>query len=82
MITPHARGVTHHTDPFALSPGTLLDVQEVAAILRVSVHTLKNWRRDRSGPRWIAYGKQRLYRAGDLVLWLEKRVAREASGED
>ena len=63
--------ITRYTDPAALSPGTLLEAEDVAMILRTSVLTLKNWRRDHVGPRWIESGKQRLYRAGDLAAWLE-----------
>lgn len=65
--------ITRYTDPASLSPGTLLAQEEVAVILRTSVHTLKNWRRDRSGPRWIEIGQQRLYRAGDLATWIDDR---------
>ncbi len=69
--------ITRYTDPASLSPSTLLDPEDVATILRTSVLTLKNWRRDRTGPRWIEFGRQRLYRAGDLVEWLEERARRE-----
>lgn len=66
--------ITRYTDPSALWPGTLLESEDVATILRASVLTLKNWRRDRTGPPWIEVGQQRLYRAGDLANWIEGRV--------
>lgn len=67
--------ITRYTDPASLSPGTLLAAEDVATILRTSVLTLKNWRRDRVGPKWIGSGKQRLYRAGDLTDWIETWVS-------
>lgn len=63
--------ITRYTDPAALSPGTLLEPEDVALILRTSVHTIKSWRRDRVGPKWVVSGKHRLYRAGDLATWIE-----------
>lgn len=71
MSTLAPTEITRYSDPAALSPGTLLESEDVAVILRTSELTLKNWRRDGVGPRWIESGKQRLYRAGDLAAWLE-----------
>ena len=67
--------ITRYTDPASLSPGTLLEAEDVAMILRTSVLTLKNWRRDRVGPKWLVSGKQRLYRAGDLADWIGRWVS-------
>lgn len=66
--------ITAYTDPSSLPPGTLLEAEDVARILRASVLTLKSWRRDHTGPPWIEVGKQRLYRAGDLAKWIQDRV--------
>lgn len=63
--------ITRYTDPAALSPWTLLESEDVALILRTSGHTIKSWRRDRVGPKWVVSGKHRLYRAGDLATWIE-----------
>jgi hypothetical protein len=63
--------ITRYTDPASLSPGTLLEPEDVALILRMSTTTLKNWRRDNVGPKWVVSGKARLYRAGDLAAYLE-----------
>jgi hypothetical protein len=63
--------ITRYTDPASLSPGTLLEPEDVAVILRMSTTTLKNWRRDNVGPKWVVSGKARLYRAGDLAAYLE-----------
>ncbi len=64
--------ISRYTDPSSLSPGTLLETDDLAVLLRTSPVTLKNWRRDGIGPRWVEAGKQRLYRASDLVAWLDE----------
>lgn len=76
MTTRSLMEITPYTDPASLSPGTLLEPQDVALILRVSVHTLKSWRRDGVRPPWVEPGKRRLYRAGDLAAWLDQHSVR------
>ena len=51
----------------------LLTPPEVAALLRVSEWTLKNWRRKerRAGPPFIEVEGLIRYRRGDLAGWLD-----------
>jgi excisionase family DNA binding protein len=54
----------------------LMTPQEVAAHLRISLHTLASWRRQ-SNPhdlRWIEVGGSVRYRREDVQSWLDKRT--------
>jgi predicted DNA-binding transcriptional regulator AlpA len=52
----------------------LLRPREVAAWLAVSEATLKRWRRERSGPRWLRCGARSIrVRKDDLSAWLMAR---------
>jgi len=51
----------------------LLTSRETAALLRVPLRTLYQWRVTRTGPTAYRVGKQTLYRRADVEAWLEQR---------
>lgn len=48
----------------------LLTVQEVAALLRRPVNTIRTWRYQRSGPPSFRLGRRVMYRRGDVEEWV------------
>jgi predicted DNA-binding transcriptional regulator AlpA len=47
---------------------------EVAKVLQLKAGTLRNWRIEGKGPRWIKIGTYAVrYRRSDLAAWLESR---------
>lgn len=48
---------------------TLWTAREAAAYLKVSVHTLQNWRVLGQGPGFLKLGKAVRYRAAVVVAW-------------
>ena len=53
-----------------LSADVLLTADEVAAVLGLSRHTIKSWRRLRQGPPATKLGRAVRYGVGDLRSWL------------
>ncbi len=55
----------------------MLTEKEVADLLRISVYTVKEWRRDgRSPPQWkVLHGKIIRYPSGPLLEWINRRDA-------
>jgi excisionase family DNA binding protein len=54
----------------------LLKTEEAARYLRVSIDTLKNWRRRNTGPPYKRVGERLVvYRKVDLDAWLERPAA-------
>ena len=55
----------------------MLTEKEVADLLRVSIYTVKDWRRDgRSPPQWkVLHGKIIRYPSGPFVEWINRRDA-------
>lgn len=53
-----------------LSANILLTSDEVAAVLALSRHTIKCWRRDRVGPPATKLRRAVRYGVGDLRSWL------------
>lgn len=51
----------------------LLTLHEVAAILRVSVSTLRWWRQHNDGPRFFKIGRHLLTTIGDLRSWIDEQ---------
>lgn len=47
---------------------------ELAGMLEVSEETLREWRRNRTGPDFVKCGKSVLYRESDVQRWLEMNV--------
>lgn len=52
-----------------------LRTDEVAAILRIHVKTLRSWRVRKTGPPYLKIGNIILYSRKSLEEWLKKRVA-------
>ncbi len=55
---------------------SLLTPAEVAAMLKISLHTLASWRRQ-ANPHdlpWIEVGGSIRYRNADVQAWLDKRT--------
>jgi excisionase family DNA binding protein len=50
---------------------TLMTPLEVGQMLGVNEQTLRNWRRERSGPTYIRVGRQVRYRESDIHDFLE-----------
>lgn len=58
--------------PVSLTPGDLLDEREAAAILAVSIQTLRNWRWRGEGPRFRKIGLRLVrYSRADLLAFIE-----------
>lgn len=51
----------------------LLNEFDVAAMLGVSVMTIRKWRFRRQGPRYLKLGALCRYQIQDIVIWLESR---------
>lgn len=58
----------------------LIDVEAVAKLLGVTRQTLYNWRREGSGPPWIAVGRAIRYSRADLEAWLAAQTRNGSSG--
>ncbi len=50
----------------------LLKDTETAKRLNVSVFTLRNWRVDGKGPKWVTLGRAVRYRPEDLEQYIEQ----------
>lgn len=51
----------------------LLDPDDVAAQFKVSVFTVRDWRKYGTGPHFIKVGKFIRYRQSDLDAWIESQ---------
>lgn len=51
----------------------LLDSHEVAALLKISPQTLRDWRYQNRGPRYLKLGKAVRYRPADINDWLNNQ---------
>lgn len=62
----------------------LLTEDELSLLSGFSVRTLRNWRSERKGPRFIRLGNRAFYLASDLATWLEnsKETTTEWSGRE
>lgn len=55
-----------------LKPGDLLTDTEAAAILNLGVRTLRNWRCNGLGPRWVKIGLRAVrYHRRDIAAFIE-----------
>ena len=48
----------------------LIEVDEAAAMLGVSVLTLKRWRRTGEGPAFVKIGRRSAYQIADINEWI------------
>jgi hypothetical protein len=72
--------MTHQTRPTNDRPNgrndeDLLTMQEVSAILRTPVATLRYWRYLGIGPCSFKIGRRVVYRRGDIDTWLREQEA-------
>lgn len=58
----------------------LLTSLEVAKLLRVSVATIKRWRRERTGPPHIVVGGLIRYRRADVEAYLRENTVEPEEG--
>jgi predicted DNA-binding transcriptional regulator AlpA len=55
-------------------PARLLDEQDVAEMLNVSVAVIRRWRLSKQGPKFLKLGRAvHKYRLEDVLRWLESR---------
>jgi excisionase family DNA binding protein len=47
-----------------------MSAKELAALIRVSLTTLRTWRISGSGPRWSTLGERVRYARADVTAWL------------
>lgn len=59
-----------------------LTAREAAALLRVSIHTLRKWRTTGQGPGWTRIGKCIKYNRASLERWLQGREQKENEEKD
>jgi len=57
----------------ANTPGHFLNEREVAAVLAVSVASIRRWRLLNQGPRFLKIGASVRYRPEDVEAWLHSR---------
>lgn len=51
-----------------------MDTDAAAAWLGMGNGTLRRWRSEGRGPRWVRVGRLAKYRLSDLVAWAEAHV--------
>lgn len=65
----------------SILPAALTET-EAAVFLSTSKPTLKRWRREGGGPKFMAYGPQSIrYRVKDLEKWLADQPSYRNGGE-
>jgi hypothetical protein len=57
----------------------LLPADETATLLHVSVKTLERWRIEGTGPQFCRVGRKPMYRAIDLMAWIQSRLVASTS---
>lgn len=58
----------------------LLTSQEIAELLRVSAHTIKRWRWEKTGPPHIVIGGLIRYRRSDVEAYLRENTVEPEEG--
>lgn len=58
----------------------LLDSNELARELNVSIRTLDQWAYLGKGPAYLKLGKHRRYRREDIDAWLDERTVSTSAG--
>ncbi len=59
----------------------MLDDVQAARMLGLSPQTLRNWRTQRKGPRYIKLGRAIRYRPEDLENYIKGRIIEPEAGE-
>lgn len=62
-----------------LSDDALLNEDEAAASLRISVRTLQAWRLKTAGPPFVRVGRTIRYRRGDIKAWIKLNTCGESN---
>jgi hypothetical protein len=69
-----------HTHSAASAIPAAVDEHEVARIIGVQVKTLRNWRVQGVGPRFVRTGRKLVrYRLADVLAWQEANLRRSTS---
>lgn len=50
---------------------TLLSTMDAAKLLKCHPTTVKRWRRDKTGPRYVRLGRLIRYRPEDIDTWID-----------
>ena len=66
--------MTNNTNHVAELDDELLSIDEVAALLRAPVATLRYWRYLGTGPRSFRVGRAVRYWRGDVLTWLHEQT--------
>jgi predicted DNA-binding transcriptional regulator AlpA len=61
------------------TPQRLINEHEVAASCSISVLTLRKWRVQKRGPRFVKIGALVRYRPEDVDAWIAEQSARSAT---
>ncbi len=56
-----------------VSPLETMDAEQLCALLRISMRTLKRWRQTGEGPTHVAAGRGYVYRTVTVLRWMEER---------
>lgn len=59
----------------------LLTLEEVAALIRVPIATVRYWRAQGSGPRGFRVGRTVRYWRTEVVMWLESKAGCPQPGD-
>lgn len=57
----------------------IMSVDEVAAVMDVTPHTLYVWRADGKGPKFVKLGRSVFYRRQDVQDWIDANVVQKES---
>ena len=68
--------MTHQSHPHDPPPAgdELLTINEVAAIVRAPIATMRYWRHLGTGPHSFRLGRRVVYRVGDLRAWIDAQA--------
>ena len=62
--------------------GELLSSEDAAAVLGISLRTLRRWRQMREGPPWVSIGRRIVYRVQAVRTWLTEKEAESRRPSD
>ena len=74
--------MTHERHPHDPPPANdeLLTINEVAAIVRAPIATMRYWRHLGTGPHSFRLGRRVVYRVGDLRAWIDAQADASDTG--
>lgn len=68
-----------HDFPISLDPDFLMNENQAAELLGLSVRTLQNWRLRGDGPVYVKIGKAVRYKRRDVSEWLKANTIASTS---